>query len=155
MALAAARLRWTTARSQDSPRRWWSASVCGSGSARPASSLDRARDGAMQQRAPGRQHPAVDDLADAIVSEVEAVAHVVEHLAAHELLDGLGRVRLGGAGGVPEEPERERPADHGGHRGELAAPRAEALEPPRDHRADAVRHRARRAPRAPDAAPRP
>ena len=51
--------------------------------------------------------------------EIEVVAHVLEYLAAHQLLDGLRRLELAGSGGLPQERERERAADDGAYRRQL------------------------------------
>jgi hypothetical protein len=63
------------------------------------------------------------------VHEIEVVAHVVEYLAAHQLLDGLRRLELAGSGGLPQERERERAADDGADRRQVAGEGAEVLEP--------------------------
>ena len=91
--------------------------------------LDRFRDRPVQQGTAGRQQLAVHDLANALVHEVEMVAHVLEHLTPDQLLDGLRHLELAGSRRVPEERERERLPDDGAHRRQLAAESAEVLEP--------------------------
>src|SRR5207247_1569374 len=76
------------------------------------------------------------DLADAVVGEVEALAHAVQHAAAHEFLRPLGRLRLAEIDRALEEGKVEFPPDHRRHRHQGPGPLREPLESSRDDLTD-------------------
>ena len=101
----------------------------------------------MQQHPSRRQHGFVGDLPDAVVAEDQLLARGIEHPAAYELLDGLGRFRVAKAAGVQQEPEREGSADDRrrvdgptGRLGEPGQPSRDRL--PHAGRDERVAHRA-------------
>lgn len=84
----------------------------------PVSRLEGEGHRAVEQGATRRQQALVDDLADAIVVEVESLAHGVQDAPTDELLDRVGGVHLVEARDLVEKPERERlPDDRGGGEG--------------------------------------
>src|SRR5438034_4541620 len=89
---------------------------------------------AVEKPAAGRQQSGVCDLADAVVGEVEALAHAVQHAAAHEFLRPLGRLRLAEIDRALEEGKVEFPPDHRRHRHQGPGPLREPLESSRDRK---------------------
>ena len=77
--------------------------------------LDGQRDLAMQQPSAGREQSPVDDLADPVVGEVEALARAVEDPPPDELLRAAGGVVFGASAGPLQQSEVEVSADDGGH----------------------------------------
>ena len=95
----------------------------------PAHRLQRLGHGAVEEPTARREQPAIRDLADPIVGEVQLVPHGLEHVLANHLLDRLCRVALVHAAGGSKQREVEPAPDDGSHRGQLLAPPAEPVEP--------------------------
>ena len=90
-----------------------------------------------RSRRRGREQPAIRDLADPIVGEVQLVSHGLEHVVADHLLDRLRRVALVHPAGGLEEREVEPAPDDRGHGGHLLTARTEPVEAPDNEIADA------------------
>ena len=84
----------------------------------------------MEEPPAGREQPAIRDLANPIVGEVQLVPDGLEHVVADHLLDRLRRVALFHAAGGLEEREVEPAPDDRGHGGQLLTARTEPVEPP-------------------------
>jgi len=108
--------------------------------------LDRLRHAPVEQLAPRLEEAAGDRLPDAIVGEVEALAHAVQDPVAHQLFQARGGGRLVETRRPVEETELELATDDRRDGDELSRPRAEPIEAALDHLADPVRqrHRGRR-----------
>jgi len=70
----------------------------------------------VEKLATRRQEPRVHHLADAVVREVEALIHPVQHPPPHQLLHAPGGFAVGKPAGPPQEREVELAADDGRHR---------------------------------------
>ena len=102
-----------------------------------ADRLERLGHGAMEEPSARREQPAIRDLADPIVGEVQLVSHGLEHLVADYLLDRRRRVALVHLADGVEEREVEAPPDHRGHGDDLLTAPAEPVDPPGDQITDA------------------
>ena len=97
----------------------------------------------MEEPPAGRKQPAIRDVANPIVREVQLVPHGLEHVVANHLLDRLRRVALVHSAGGMEEREIEPAPDDRGHGGQLLTARTEPVEPPGDEIAHARGQRQR------------
>jgi hypothetical protein len=61
----------------------------------------------VQQLSTRRQEPAVHDVADAVVREVEALVHTLQHPSPHQFLDRLRGVAVGEPAGSLQQSEVE------------------------------------------------
>jgi hypothetical protein len=102
----------------------------------------------VEEAPPRRKQPAVGDVANAIVRELEVVAHGAQHVGPHHLLDRLGGMTLVHAAGRAEQREVELAPDDRGHRGGRLTARAEPVESTRDEVTDALGQRGLARPRA-------
>ncbi len=93
----------------------------------------------VQQRPAGRQKPAVRDLPDPLVREVEAFTPKPEETALRELFQRARGLRPGQLGRLLDERDVELPSNDGGGSEKLLAPGAQALEPSGDQLPDAFR----------------
>ena len=80
----------------------------------------------MEQGAPGRDQPGVDDVADPLVHEPEPLVGDLHHPAADQLLEPFGRGGLGEPGCGLEQREVGFPADDRGDCGQVASPLTQA-----------------------------
>ena len=83
-----------------------------------------------------REEPAVDDLTDSLMGEVEPLSNPVENATPHKLLDPFGRVANAETSGDLKNGEFKFAADHGRHRRQLLAARTQSLQAPCDHLPD-------------------
>ena len=101
--------------------------------------LERLGHRAVKEPPAWLEQPAIGDVSHPVVREVQLVSHRLEHVVAHQLLDGLGRIAFVHGAGRLKQREVERPSDHGGHRRHLPAHRPESVQSPGDEVADAPR----------------
>jgi hypothetical protein len=101
--------------------------------------LERLGHRAMEESSAGQEQPAIGDLPDPIMGEVQLVPHRLEHVLTHHLLDRLRRVALFHPAGRLQQGKVELASDDRRHRRHLPTARTEAVEPPGDEETDARR----------------
>ncbi len=103
--------------------------------------LERARHRGVEEPPAGRQQLRVGHLAEVVVGEREAVAGRVQDAVARQLLHLVCEGALGDARGAAQQRRLDLTSDHRGHRHELAAARAQPIQPPEDDLPDAIGQR--------------
>ena len=82
--------------------------------------LERLARAPVEQLAPRRQEPIVDDRLEPVVNEVEAFPDALQHATPDQLLDPFRRRRFVQATGAVEERELKLTSDHRRHGRELS-----------------------------------
>ena len=111
--------------------------------------LDRLRDLTVQQASAGVEQLPGDDLANAIVDEIEALACRAKDAVPYQLLQPIDRARDGDSGRAAKEVEREVPPDNRRHRHRRRLASLSRLEPGPDQLPHALGNRQDAVVRAP------